>query len=303
MTAATTTAKCKEKLLAKMDESEIQLQLYILLIVDQLNNMLSGKKASELFSNVSCKAKFAQLSQLQRSQQFCSIGWKVLSYPVLIPMTQAIRIFVSPIFHTRNLQIFQNWSLNDLHCDMNLSPSVQNDFVDQAQISLDEIVPHEIFANPDWPNNDNLERAQESEIESVDSEKAAKISRALFNDSAGLNSDVSESSLVDFSFVGIKPNGQGQKRSNLSRVDQLKILESGSKFTQSTPRRRSYSTGTRPDSPLSKNKSLAKPMKRCEKQRVTNEGYVSQFLNRWFRNNMADLTNNLKHEMDKMSEN
>ena len=306
MTSAMTTDKCKEKLLSKNDECEIQLQLYILMIVDQLNEMLSDKKPAELFSNISCKAKFAQLSQLQRSQQFAAVGWKVVSYPVLIPMTQNIRIFVSPVFHTRNLQVFQNWSLNDNHCDMNLSPNLQNEIVDhQSNVPLDEIVPHEIFANPDWPINDDLEKAPESDIESVDSTKAVKISRALFNDSAGLNSDVSDNSLVDFSFVGIKPNGQGPKRSNLSRVDQLKILESGQNFVQSTPRRRSFSTGSRPESPLSNNRSrnLSKPMKRVEKPRVTNEGYVAQFLNRWFRNNMSDLTDNLRQEMDKLAEN
>ena len=302
LTAATTTVKCKETLLSKMDESEIQLQLYILLIVDQLNDMLRDKKPSELFSNVSCKAKFAQLSQLQRSQQFCAVGWKVVVYPVHIPMTQSIRIFVSPIFHTRKLQIFQNWSLNDFHCDMNLGSNLQNDIVDQqAQVPLEDILPHEIFADPNWPIENNLEKAPESEIDSVDTERAAKISRALFNDSVGVNSDVSECSLLDFSYIGLKSNGQGQKRSNLSRVDQLKILESDSNV-HSTPRRRSYSTGHRPASPLSngQNKSLSKTMKRCEKQRVTNEGYVSMFLNKWFRNNMTDLTNNLKNEMEKL---
>ena len=310
MTSATTTEKCKEKLLSKMDECEIQLQLYILMIVDQLNEMLIGKKPADLFSNISCKAKYAQLKQLQRSQQFCSVGWKVVSYPVLVPMTEAIRIFVSPVFHTRNLQVFQNWSLNDFHCDMNLSPNLENEFVDQQErVLLDEFVPHEIFVNPDWPKSNDLEKSPESEVKSIDTETAAKISRALFNDSVGINSDVSECSLLDFSYVGLKPKSQGQiqnqKRSNLSRVDQLKILESGSEFVQSTPRRRSYSTGNRPASPLSKgpNRSLSKNLKRCEKPRVTNEGYVAQFLNKWFRNNMSDLTNDLKSEMERMENN
>lgn len=306
MTSAMTTDKCKEKLLSKMDECEIQLQLYILLIVDQLNEMLTDKKPSDLFSNFSCKAKFAQLKQLQRSQQFSAVGWKVISYPVLVPMTEAIRIFVSPVFHTRNLQVFQKWSLSENHLDMNLSPNFENNFVDQqARASLEEIVPHEIFANPDWPINNSLEKSPESEVKSIDTEQAAKISRALFNDSIGVNSDVSECSLLDFSFVGLKSNVQNQKRSNLSRVDQLKILESGSKFVQSTPRRRSYSTGNRPASPLSSgpSNSLSKNLKRCEKPRVRNEGYVAQFLNRWFRNNMADLTNDLKSEMEKMENN
>ena len=303
MTSSMTTEKCKEKLLSKMDECKIQLQLYILLIVDQLNEMLTDKKPSDLFSNFSCKAKFAQLKQLQRSQQFGAVGWKVISYPVLIPMTEAIRIFVAPVFHTRNLQVFQKWSLNENHSDMNLSPSLENDFVDQhTRASLEEIVPHEIFANPDWPIEENLEKSPESEIKSIDTEQAAKISRALFNDSIGVNSDVSECSLLDFSYVGIKSNVQNQKRSNLSRVDQLKILESGTNYNQSTPRRRSYSTGNRPVSPLSNgpNKNLSRNLKRCEKPRLTNEGYVAQFLNRWFRNNMSDLTNDLKSEMDKM---
>ena len=300
MPSGMTTQKCKEKILSKMDESEIQLQLYILLLVDQLNELLADKKPVDLFSNGPCKVKYTQLMQLQRSQAFSAIGWKVVPFPVLMPMTNTTRIFVAPVFHTRSLQIFQNWSLGNNHCDVNLSPSGHDNFVEQQEgCSLDEIFPHEIFANPNWPIIENLEKSLKSEEPRFENRAEEK---ALFNDSIGVNSDVSENSLLDFSFIGVPKPSNPPKRQNLSRVDQLKILEAGGNNVHSTPRQRSYSVGNVPKSPLSKGptRNLSQSLKRTEKPKMMNEGYLAQFLKKWFRSNMNDLTVDLQSEMEKL---
>ena len=298
----------RAKILDKQSESESQLQLKVLETVDILNAELSDKKPADLFHDHSCITLYNTIKELQVAQHFSSSGWKVVGFPVLVPMFGKIFVYTAGVFHTRRCPLFLSWTLRaKVHPDMNLIPNseiLSDPSVDQ-QSPLVKKPTHTANSGRDWPIKNDLEVSDQSfgsssSDGSVDSGKT--IVKPLLpmmdaNDLSHINleqeSVETTDSYLDISFVNPK------RRLNLSRKDKIDILD-GPTVSSYSPPASNHSTPLR--SPNMARPNFTSNFKRSQKTKtkVSNPGYIQQFIDRWFRNQMVNLTAELKNELDQM---
>ena len=287
----------RTKILSKQSEAESKLQLKILGEVEKLNVEMSDKKPIDLFHNRACISLYNTILELQVSQHFASSKWKVVTFPILVPMVGKIFFFTAGVFHTRKCELFLSWSLKQkCHPDMNFLPS-SNLFSDENVVAqhspLVEKPTHKTEFESDWPFENSLEmdrsvNSAESTSSSIDSGKTVvKPSVPVMdaNDLSHIDLECDETTMdsyLDISFVTPK------RRLNLSKKDKIDILD-GPSSTHSTPVRL-----TRPN--------LSTSFKRTQKPRpkIHNPGYIQKFLDRWFRSQMSNITAEIQNEMDQM---
>lgn len=297
----------RAKILLKSSESESQLQLKILSSVENLNAILADKKPTDLFNDRACIVLYNNIRELQISQHFAGCGWKVVCFPCLVPMIGKIFVYTAGVFHTRKCPLFLSWSLSQkVHPDENFIPSSNlftDECVDQQSPLVKKPTPLD-KKDVDWPIEnglENLDQSLGSNSSSVDSGRTLVPSFPMMdakdisniNLEPGENSDeTTYDSYLDISFVNPK------RRLNLSRKDKIDILDgpSSSKYSASSP----HSTPVRsPNVPKPKFtstfKKTQKPMKK-----LNNPGYIQKFLDRWFRSQMANITAELKNEINQM---
>ena len=288
------------KILEKSSVEECKLQLDIIADIRKLNTLLFNKKPTELFRDHSCSALYSKILDKQISQGFASIGWKVVAFPILIPMSGFISIFAAPVFHTKKCKLFYAW-INEqkVHADAKLTPMTDifcDENVDQ-QMGLVEKPTQYTKNDVDWSIRENLENfdnssdSLESKSSSIDSGKTIQgpIPVINANDISHLNEfDVStnQDSYLDISFVSVK------RRLNLSKQDKMSILEGQMpSSTHSTPIRRN---------PLHPRLSTSFKKASTSRPTVNRPSYVTNFLNRWFRNNVANMSAELQNELNRM---
>lgn len=295
----------RRKILEKSTVEENQLQLKILSSVKELNILLISKKPVDLFRNHSCVDLYRQILDLQMSQRFAASGWKVVAYAVLVPMVGNISLFTSGVFHTKKCDLFSNWVQGQkMHADLILSPltDIFRDTSDDQQIGLVEKPTQYTKNESDWPISDNLENfdssldSLESKSSSIDSGKTvagptAPIMNAFDISQIGPLDDTTQDSFLDISFLSVK------KRMNLSKREKLDILEGGAPSSaHSTPVRSNalhpkFSTSLKRD-PI--------PVQKRPNQPQTRPSYITKFLNRWFRSQISNMSEELQVELSKM---
>ena len=300
---------CIRKLLEKYDsEDACKLQINIVRKVKELNIVLNNKKPTDLFRDQSCSVQYQDILDLQIAQSFASNGWKIVAFACLIPMIGRITLYTAPIFHTRKFSKFFSWSLGQkYHPDFQFSP-VSNLFTDE---NVDQQNGHGLVVKPtrnneneiDWPLEENLENFDETS-ESVQSKSSSVDSgRTIVSpvipimdsrDVSHLESCVEstiQDSYLDISFIDVK------RRLNLSKKEKIDILE-GPSSVHSTPvrpkdnalrpklgSRMKKTTGSRLEKNLSDGSKSDQP------------GYISQFLSRWFKNQIANMTAEMELEI------
>ena len=295
------------KILDKQSESESQLQLKIIETVESLNAELSDKKPADLFHDQTCISLYNTIKELQVAQHFSSSGWKVVGFPVLVPMFGKIFVYTAGVYHTRRCPLFLSWTLRvKCHPDMNLIPNseILSDPSVEQQSLLAEKPTHTANSKRDWPIKCDLEVSDQS-IESSSSDESVDSGKTIVKpmlpmmdayDLSHINlehdSVETTDSYLDISFVNPK------RRLNLSRKDKISILDG--------PTISSYSPSSNHSTPL-RSPNLTRPkftsnFKKSQKpkSKVSNPGYIQQFLDRWFRNQMANLTDELRNEIDQM---
>ena len=288
----------KRKILEKNTVEESQLQIAIIENIRKLNTMLINKKPIELFRDHSCSQLYRQILDLQISQNFASAAWKIVGFAVLVPMTGNITLFGSAIFHTKKCDLFFSWTKDQKnHFDMNLAPST-NLFSDNSVESATGLVnkPTQYTKNDnDWSISENLENLNdslnsiESKSSSIDSGKTiAEPIIPVMNchdfsqiDGPGDETTRELDSYLDISFLNVK------RRMDLTKQEKLNILD-GPSSVHSTP--------------LNKNilhPRLGTSLKKQNSRPQTNvqPSYVTRFLNRWFRSQIDQMSNELQLEL------
>lgn len=306
--------ECSRKLLEKYEsEDACQLQINIVQKVKELNNVLINKKPTELFRDHSCSILYHQILDLQIAQSFASNGWKVVAFATLVPMIGRITLYTAPIFHTRKCSLFFSWSLGQkYHSDFQVSP-VSNLFNDE---NVEQQIGHGLVGKPtrkienenDWPLEENLENLNESsssvesKSSSIDSGKTLVSPVIPIMDSSDITNlesfveSSNQDSYLDISFINVK------RRLNLSKKEKIDILD-GPSSVHSTPVRPKDNT-LRP--------KLGSKMKKTSGSRLEKNlagssnqdqpGYISQFLNRWFKKQIANMTAEIELELKNQSD-
>ena len=313
--SATTPDICARKILEKSSEDECKLQLGIIKKVKCLNKMLKNKRPMDLFRDHSCSVLYQQILDMQIAQHFANRGWKVIAFATLVPMVSQITLYTAPIFHTRQCNLFFSWTLGQkFHCDMQMSPLTgvfSDENVDQ-QIGLVEKPTRNMENENDWPINRSLENLNESsssvesKSSSIDSGKTVVkpvIPVMDSNDVTHLESSFVESSnqdsYLDISFINVK------RRLNLSKKEKIDILENNPSSVHSTPVR-----PVRPNSALRpklgtsfKKASMSRLEKNLAGQSKSDKpGYITQFLNKWFRTQIDQMSSELELELKSRTE-
>ena len=294
----------RRKILEKSTVEESQLQLNILDDIEELNIMLFNKKPIDLFHNQSCVSLYRRIVELQMSQRFAASGWKVVGYAVLVPMLGTISIFASGVFHTKKCELFSSWVQGQkTHLDLNLSPMTdlfRDSSVDQ-QIGLVEKPTQYTKSESDWSITDNLESFNassdtvDSKTSSIDSGKTVAGPSVPMMDAhdisqvGSFDDTTQQDSYLDISFISVK------KRANLSKREKISILE-GSPISSvhSTPVR----NGLHPRFSTSLKREFVQT--RPNTPQVPRPSYITKFLNKWFRSQMANMPEELKAELSKM---
>lgn len=299
----------RAKILEKSSESECQLQLKILSEVENLNAILIDKKPADLFHDRACILLYNNIKELQISQHFAGVGWKCICFPSMVPMIGKIFIFTAGVFHTRRCPIFLSWSLSQkdiVHPDMNFIPSTEilSDASVEQQSPLAKKPTRLTKSEADWPLESSLENLNQSSSSdrssdgSIDSGKTIVKPNIPVMDANDLShidlecDDVESTvdSYLDISFVNPK------RRLNLSRKDKIDILDGPS--TKRSPRSSPHSTPLR----YVPKPNLTSQFKKTHKakMKMNNPGYIQQFLDRWFRSQMSNITAELQNEMEQM---
>ena len=300
----------RRKILSKQSIEESQIQLNILDKANEINEILKTRKPKDLFCDETCNLMYNKLIELQTTQNFSGSGWKVICHASLVPMVHRIFIFTSCVFHTRKCSKYLSTAkfakvMSGIHPDIKLTGEVSDLVEQQKPSSLDEKPTRKIISGNDWPIEENLENLDKSGS-SVDSgrtiikphlpvmDAVGDISRINFDDTTMTDS------YLDVSFLTPK------RRLNLSKKQKIDILEtpkpsSSPDSNHSTPvRRRSHSLGTimkrtQPD-------SLARAVRRPHQaNRQPSRNFMTDFLQRWFRNQMSDITQELQDELNRMN--
>ena len=301
-----TVAEAREKILEKNTPDEMKIQLSILEKVSELNAILVSKKPTELFRDHTCSMLYNKILELQASQHFASTTWKIIAYATVVPMVNTVYVFTAPVFHTRKIPLFFSWPLSTKyqHPDSNLVPNVvsKNDVEQQIDISLVEQPTPITEKFCDWLNKSSLENLDESNSSSVDSGHTV-LSNGSSVDSGRtiigpvmdahdistvtVNNETTPDSYLDISFMSYK-------RPNLSKQQKINILE-GPSSNHSTPIR--IKPELRPKLSSTFKKSV--PQK-SQKTSISKNNYITEFLNKWFKAQIANISQELQHEIEKM---
>ena len=300
---ALTPDECAQKILEKSSEGESKIQIGIIEKVKKLNLMLINKKPTELFNDRACSILHNEILDLQISQNYASVGWKVIAFPTMIPMTRQITLYTSAVFHTRRCNLFFSWTLGQkFHPDHKMAP-MQN-FCDESNVEqqneiglVEKPTPSNENEN-DWPiesSLENLDESSNSSSSSIDSGKTI-VPVMSANDISNIGDSVdttTQDSYLDISFI------QCKRRLNLTKQEKVDILQGCTKSPQSTPVRQRDSLHPRLGTSFKK-----ASMTRFEKNLASSDGeqpgYIQAFLNKWFKNQIANMTNELQREMNKM---
>ena len=291
--------ECAQKVLEKNSEGESKIQIEIIEKVKKLNLLLSNKKPTELFHDRACSSLHREILDLQVSQNYSACGWKVIAFPVQIPMTGQIILYTSAVFHTRKCNLFFSWTLSQKsHLDHKMAPMTNFNVEQQNEFGLGGKPTSKIENENDWSIRQSLENLNESSSSgssSIDSGKTI-VPVMNANDISNIGDCVettSQDSYLDISFI------QCKRRLNLTKQEKVDILEGCTGSPQSTPVR--PRDGLHPRLGTSFKKSS---MTRFEKNLASSDGeqpgYIQAFLNRWFKNQIANMTNELQREINKM---
>ena len=304
--SATSPDICARKILEKSSEDECKLQLGIIKKVKELNLILKEKKPMDLFRDQTCSLLYQQILDMQIAQHFANTGWKVIAFALLIPMTGQISLYMSPVFHTRRCNLFFSWTIGQkYHSDIQMSPLTDlfNDENVEQQIRLGEKPTRNNENENDWPFESSLENlnqsssSTESKTSSVDSGKTVcgpKVPIMDSNDISHIESFVEsteQDSYLDISFINVK------KRMNLSKKEKIDILENNPSSVHSTPVR--PRNALRPKLGTSFKKSTKTQLEKnlSDKSKADKPGYITQFLNKWFKSQIAHMSNELELQL------
>ena len=298
----------REKILSKQTVEESQLQLNILDKVSELNEILITKKPKQLFDDDSCRVLYNKLIELQTAQNFAGLGWKVVCYATLIPMTNQIFIFTSCVFHTRKVPIYFSWSKSDakMHSDLKLTSDVMSNVVEQQKQSplVQKPTPNFNVTN-DWPIDNNLERLDQSGSSSIDSGRTLVEPFPVMNAIADISrndfDETTNDSYLDISFL------TPRRKLNLSKKQKIDILEAPNNSTSPSsnhstpmkaPRVGRLSMNMKRGQQNIVSRTASKPN---QPNKESNRNFMAKFLNRWFRSQIANITDELQEELNRMN--
>lgn len=307
--SALTPDDCSQKLLEKYNsDDECKIQLSICRKAKELNFMLINKKPTDLFRDRSCSVMYNQILDLQIAQHFASNGWKIIAFATLVPMIGQISMYTAPVFHTRKCPLFFSWSLGQkYHSDFQIipTPNICNDenVEQQNEIGLVEKPTQKIENEFDWPIEASLENLNESsesvtsKSSSIDSGKTVASAKVPVMDSKDVThlesfvESTSQDSYLDISFVNVK------RRLNLSKKEKIDILDGPSSVHSTPVRPRNQGLHPRLGSRLKRTSTSRLEKNLSGKSDNEQPGYITQFLNRWFRKQIANMTTELELEL------
>lgn len=313
---ATTPDICARKLLEKASESECKLQLGIIKKVNELNLILKDKRPMDLFRDQTCSSLYQQILDMQIAQHFSSTGWKVVCFATLVPMIGQLTLYTAPVFHTRRCNLFFSWTIGQkFHSDVQMSPltDIFNDENVDQQIRSVGKPTHDREIENDWPIDPSLENldqsssSTESKGSSIDSGKtlvSPQVPIMDANDVSHLESFVestNQDSYLDISFINVK------RRLNLSKQDKIDILEGNPSSVHSTPIRTARPRDNlRPKLGGSFKKSSMTMLEKNlagQAPKSDKPGYLTRFLNAWFRNQIDQMSSELEFGLGNRNEN